>query len=81
MTTALAILGALGGFSAFVTSVVLILRAIFKQVTATDSNTNATQALTKSVDELKVNISHLDTRVTILEDHDQDRRNGVRIHP
>jgi hypothetical protein len=42
MTTVLSVLGALGGFSAFAGGVALILRAIFKQVNATDGNTSVT---------------------------------------
>ncbi len=75
----LGILGALGGFSAFITGVALTLKAIFRQVSATDSNTEATRTLSRNVADLTEKISHLDTRVTILEDH--DRRNGIGAHP
>lgn len=73
MNTTLAVLGALGGFSAFGTGITLLLRAIFKQVNATDSNTKATNKLNTTVADLAEKIGHLDTRVTVLEDHDRGR--------
>jgi hypothetical protein len=57
------------------------LRAIFKQVNATEKNTTATEDLTEKVSSLSAKFGRLDTRVTILEDHDKNRRNGVGSHP
>lgn len=78
MSTALEILGALGGGTAFVTLCIVTLRAIFKQVNATNDNTDAVGKLTKSVDDLSAKFSGHETRITILEDHDKNRRNVVR---
>lgn len=78
MNTALAVFSAIGGLSALATGVSLTLRAIFKQVSATDRNTSATESLTKAVGELGEKFTDLDRRVVILEDHDKGRRNGVR---
>ena len=78
MNTALAILGSLGGVVAFITLVFVTLKAIFRQVNATDKNTKATEKLTEAVGELNKQFVNLDRRVAILEDHDQARRNGAR---
>lgn len=77
-STVLAVLGALGGASAFVTIITVTLRAIFRQVNATEKNTSATENLTKAVESLHGKFEQLDRRVMILEDHDKGHRNGVR---
>jgi hypothetical protein len=64
---ALAVTSALGGAAAFITMVALVLRAIFKQVSATEGNTKATDRLTDAVGEMSEKVGALDTKVTVLD--------------
>lgn len=61
MTSILAILGALGGLVVFGTAIITIVRGIFRQVNATEKNTEALNSLSTVV-------SNIDTRI---DDHAQ----------
>lgn len=63
----LAIMGALGGLVVFVGGIWAMLRGIFKQVGATEANTEAVQALTKRMDHMADQVASHGTRLTRLE--------------
>jgi hypothetical protein len=60
--------GGLGGFIVLLSTVVIIGRGIFRQVTATEENTEAVRRLTTGVGELKNMYQSHETRIAILED-------------
>jgi hypothetical protein len=64
----LIILGGGGGVVALLGGVVVVGRGIFRQVTATEDNTDALKALTGKVENLSQTASGHETRIAILED-------------
>lgn len=69
------ILSSLGGIVAFLGLVGLIIRAIFRQINATEDNTTAVRNLTRQVEALNTKVGELEKKVIILED--RIRRNGT----
>lgn len=65
---ALLILSSLGGATAFFVLVAVVIRGIFKIVNSTEDNTEALRKLTEKFDTINGNVTHLDTRITVLED-------------
>lgn len=59
----LAIFGALGGLAVFGTAVWAVIRAITRQITATEQNTSATQSNTTAIRELENKVDTLDRTV------------------
>lgn len=64
-STVFAILGSLGGITAFCVAVYAIIKSIMKQVTATDANTKATEANTQAIEELRKSQGELRETVNI----------------
>lgn len=69
------IISSLGGIVAFLGLVGLIIRAIFRQINATEDNTTAVRNLTRQVEALNTKVGELEKKVIILED--RIRRNGT----
>lgn len=67
MSSALAVLGALGGAAAFLGALFVVIRAVFKEVSAIDNNTTALNALRASVDSLDVRLTEQGERISRLE--------------
>jgi hypothetical protein len=67
VTTGLAILGSLGGIAAFFGAFGVVVRAIFRQVSATEDNTAALNRLEVTVTKLDTQQGDLAHRVTVLE--------------
>lgn len=65
MNSVLATLGALGGLAVFATAVWAVIRAILRQVTATENNTSATDRNTTAIGALEAKVASLDTTVAI----------------
>lgn len=63
MNTTLAIFGALGGFAVFAGAVWAVIRAISRQITATEQNTSATEQNTTAIHELENKVDTLDRTV------------------
>jgi hypothetical protein len=61
-------IGGAGGFTVLTTAIVVVGRGIFKQVNATEENTNAVKDLTKGMGEIKAMLSNHETRIAVLED-------------
>jgi hypothetical protein len=61
-------IGGIGGLVVLLTSIVVIGRAIFRQVTATEENTRAVRELAASVGKLDQMFNNHETRITVLED-------------
>lgn len=66
--TATLILSSAGGICAFIAMITLVIRAIFKQVNATEDNTAAVRDLTDAHKTLTIRITNLEYKVGILED-------------
>jgi hypothetical protein len=66
--TLLAIMGGVGGILLLLTTVVVIGRAIFRQVTATEENTDSVKGLTTTMNEIKGMLQNHETRISVLED-------------
>lgn len=64
-STVLAISGALGGLVVFLGAVWAIIRAVLKQVGATEDNTTATKANTEAIGKLESRMSSVETTVTV----------------
>ena len=64
----LAVVGGIGGFIILLTAIISVGRAIFKQVSATEDNTEAVRQLTEQVGSLKNMYQDHETRIAILED-------------
>lgn len=60
--------GGAGGILVLLTAVVVIGRAIFRQVSAVEENTDAVRLLTTQLGDLQNSYQDLHTRVTVLED-------------
>lgn len=58
-------LGALGGAAVFATAVWAVIRAILKQVNATEDNTQATRANTVAIANLDGKVTKLETTVAV----------------
>lgn len=71
---ALIVLGSSGGIIAAVTAVLTIGRGIFKQVNATEDNTEAINRLTDEVAKMRHSVNGHETRITVLEDWRKDGR-------
>jgi hypothetical protein len=67
MNTVLAVLAALGGGVVFIGAVVAVIRAIFKQISATNANTAATQELSKQLGSVNGRLDNHETRISHLE--------------
>lgn len=67
MTSALAILGALGGGVAFLSALVIVVRAVFKEVAAIDNNTIALNELRKTVAQFDARLTEQGERLSRLE--------------
>lgn len=67
MTVAL-IISSLGGITAFITVVAIVIRAIFRIVNTTEENTEAVKANTRAINEILGRLNGHDTRLGILED-------------
>jgi hypothetical protein len=65
---AVLILSALGGGVSFLGAIVIIARAIFKQVSATEENTTATKELSDKMSRVMSQLNGHETRIRILED-------------
>lgn len=63
--TFLAILGSLGGVAAFMTAIVLVIRAIARQVSSTEDNTKATNDAAAEIKALKEAVSDLRNMVNV----------------
>jgi hypothetical protein len=61
-------IGGVGGFIILLTAIVAIGRGIFRQINATEENTDAVRDLTKGMGEIKGMISNHETRISVLED-------------
>lgn len=64
-STTLEWLGALGGAAVFATAVWAVIRAILKQVNATEDNTTATRANTVAIASLDKKVTQLETTVAV----------------
>ena len=64
-------IGGVSGIVVLLTAIVVIGRGIFKQVNATEENTEAVQGLTKKVDKLSNLYNGHETRLAVLEDRDR----------
>jgi hypothetical protein len=73
MNPAVLILTSLGSIVAFITGVTLVIRAIFKNVTATRDNTNALHEVIEMVTKLRAEFDNVKTQVAVLWDR-QERR-------
>jgi hypothetical protein len=71
---AVLILAALGGGVSFLSAIVIIARAIFKQVNATEDNTEATKALSKQMETVVHQMNGHETRISMLEDRERRPR-------
>jgi hypothetical protein len=65
---AFVVLGGAGGVVAALTAVIVIGRGIFRQVSATEDNTDALKALTGRVEALSQTTNGHETRLAVLED-------------
>jgi len=78
--TILAALGSLGGITAFLTVVTVVARAIFKQISATQENTEATVKLNDTMEKMREQLADHETRITLntrsIEDMRAIRRGG-----
>lgn len=61
-------IGGIGGFVILLAAIVGVGRAIFRQVSATEDNTQAVKELTTQVGSLKNMYQDHETRISILED-------------
>lgn len=61
-------LGGFGGISILLSTVVIIGRGIFKQVTATEENTTALKGLSDKIGHIEAVYQNHETRITVLED-------------
>jgi hypothetical protein len=68
VTTFLIVLGGGGGIVAIVGAVIVIGRGIFRQVSATEDNTDAVKALTSKVENLMHGYNGHESRLAVLED-------------
>jgi hypothetical protein len=75
---AVLVLAALGGGVSFLSAIVIIARAIFKQVNATEDNTEATKALSERMNKFVDQLNSHETRIKILEDRDIREDRGRR---
>jgi hypothetical protein len=66
--TWLVTLGGVGGIVLLVTTVVVIGRAIFRQVSATEENTDSVKKLTEAVGDIQRMYQNHETRLAVLED-------------
>ena len=73
------ILSSSGGILAFISAIIFLGRGIFKQVNATEDNTEAVKQLTTEVTALKNGFNGHEVRITVLED--RDRRKGNAASP
>lgn len=64
----LVIFGGVGGILAALTAVIVIGRGIFRQVSATEDNTEALKTLTTKVEDLSRTTNGHETRIAVLED-------------
>jgi hypothetical protein len=71
------VLGSVGGIVALLTAVWLILRGIFKWISATEANTEALKELTKIVAKSDERLDNHETRLVVLEDHDRNRHGST----
>jgi hypothetical protein len=67
LNTTLAVIGALGGLTAFGAAVWAVVRSIAKQVGATKDNTEAVKELTRKLDALDGKVDEHSTRIARLE--------------
>lgn len=61
-------LGGAGGMLILLTAVITVGRGVFRQVSATEDNTQAIRDLTTAVAELRAQYNRHETRLTVLED-------------
>jgi len=61
-------IGGLGGLVILLSAIIVIGRGIFKQINATEENTDAVKDLTRGMTEIKGMISNHETRISVLED-------------
>jgi hypothetical protein len=67
VTHTLAVLGALGGLAAFLAGVVAVLRGIFRQISATQDNTEAVDRLSSQLGKLSDQVLDHSQRIARLE--------------
>lgn len=67
-------LGGVGGILAALGAVLVIGRGIFRQVSATEDNTEALKGLTARLDDLQDAVGGHETRLAVLEDRAGRRR-------
>lgn len=70
----LPVFGGVGGILAALGAVLVVGRGIFRQVTATEDNTQALKDLTAEVHGLKGTVGGHETRLAVLEDRDRRQR-------
>ena len=68
MTGILAVMGGVGGVVILLTSIVVIGRGIFRQVSVTEELAAAVTKLTETVSKLQGTLNSHETRIAILED-------------
>lgn len=76
MTAWLAAAGGIGGVVALLATIVVIGRGVFRQITATEDNTEAVKGLTKKVEQLSFQLASHETRLSVLEDRGRQRGRG-----
>jgi len=68
MSNWLIAIGGIGGLVVLLSAIVVIGRGIFRQITATEDNTNAMVRLTDKVGHIEALYQNHETRIAILED-------------
>lgn len=63
--TPVEVLGSLGGITAFGTSIFIVLRAVARQMSATQGNTEAMKENTQAIRELRTKVGDLDRTVAV----------------
>jgi len=61
------VLGALGGIVAFISAIMIVVRAIARQISTTERNTNAVKELTSEIQALKAGYNGHESRISNLE--------------
>lgn len=68
MVNTFVVLGGTGGVLAALTAIAILGRGVFRQVTATEDNTEALKVLTGKVEALSQTTNGHETRLAVLED-------------
>lgn len=73
MSVILAVLGSLGGITAFITGTFFVVRGLFAQASATRTNTVAVNKLTEEIEKLDDRLDTHAERIAKLEGHNARR--------